>query len=118
MKKRPKTTRKAAKKKHLSYGKKDTSSNNSECNLNIRGKRYRFQRTGIVGNDCWGYCTDPSEGNRLIKVHNQLKNEKELEFIIHEMVHACFWDLDEAVVKEVGKDLSKALWKMGYRKQS
>jgi len=71
-----------------------------------------------VGNDCWGYCTDPSFSNRVIKVHSQLTGDQELEFIIHEMIHACFWDLDEAVVKEVGQDLSKALWRMGYRRES
>ena len=44
-------------------------------------------------------------------------DDEELEILIHEMLHACFWDLDEEVVSEVGRDLSKALWKMGYRKQ-
>jgi hypothetical protein len=32
------------------------------------------------------------------------------------MLHACFWDIDEAVIKEVGIDISHALWKLGYRK--
>ena len=85
---------------------------------NIRGKRYKFQRTSLVGNDCWGYCTDPSFSNGIIKVHSQLTGDQELEFIIHEMIHACFWDLDESVVREVGHDLSKALWRMGYRRES
>lgn len=106
------------KKKKLScnVNKKTKDKNKSQCNIKIRGKRYRFERTGHVGSDCWGYCTDPSTPNRVIKVHSHLKDDQELEFIIHEMIHACFWDLDEDVVREVGRDLSKALWRMGYRR--
>ena len=119
MKKARKTTRqKAPKKKSCSVAKKKaTKSKKQHHVVNLRGKRYKIQKTGKVGSDLWGYCTDPKLTNRLIKIHKMLENDEELEILIHEMLHACFWDLDEEVVSEVGRDLSKALWKMGYRKQ-
>jgi hypothetical protein len=81
------------------------------------GKRYKIQKTGKISSNLWAYCTDPKFTNRLIKIHKILENYEELETLIHEMLHACFWDLDEEVITEVGKDLSNALWKIGYRKQ-
>lgn len=117
MKKARKTTSsKAPKKKSCSVAKKTTKSKKKHV-VKLRGKSYRIEKTGKVGSKLWGYCTDPKFTNRLIKIHKTLENDDELEILIHEMLHACFWDLDEEVISEVGKDLSKALWKMGYRKK-
>jgi hypothetical protein len=82
----------------------------------LRNKRYKLIKTHALPRDSWGLCTDPAFAKREIKIHKKLKGAKELEIIIHEMLHACFWDIDEKVIKEVGGDISKALWKMGYRK--
>jgi hypothetical protein len=118
MKKARKTTRqKAPKKNSCSVAKKKATKSKKKHVVKLRGKKYKIQKTGKVGSDLWGYCTDPKFTNRLIKIHKMLENDEELEILIHEMLHACFWDLDEEVVSEVGRDLSKALWKMGYRKQ-
>lgn len=119
MKKARKTTRqKVPKKNSCSVAKKKATKSKKQHVVKLRGKRYKIEKTGKVGSDLWGYCTDPKFTNRLIKIHKMLENDEELEILIHEMLHACFWDLDEEVVSEVGRDLSKALWKMGYRKQN
>lgn len=118
MKKTPKTNTKNSKKKGCHASKRKSKTSNDNCMVVLRGKKYKIQKTGKVGEDLWGYCTDPNFTNRLIKIHKLLENSEELETIIHEMLHACFWDLDEEVINEVGKDMSQALWKMGYRKQN
>lgn len=85
--------------------------------VTLRGKRWKFEKAGTLNKDDRGYCTDPGEKSRKIKIHKNLIGQEELEVIIHEMLHACFWDIDEDVIVQVGDDLSKALWRMGYRKE-
>jgi hypothetical protein len=35
--------------------------------------------------------------------------------VIHELLHAAHWDLDELAVEETAEDLARVLWKLGYR---
>ena len=84
--------------------------------IRLRNKRYRFLKTKLLPKDSWGSCSDPAFTKRIIKIHKNLKGIKEFEVIVHEMLHACFWDIDESVIREVGIDISHALWKLGYRK--
>ncbi len=84
--------------------------------LTLRGKRYSFEKSGNLPKTDRGYCTDPNDTQRKITIHKCLVDQEELEVLIHEMLHACFWDVDEEVIGTVGDDISKALWRMGYRK--
>lgn len=85
--------------------------------VRIRGKQWTIRRARL-GPAEWGRCDDPSVAGREIKVASGLKGEKELEIILHETLHASFWDMDEPVIETVAADLSSILWKMGYRKET
>lgn len=39
-----------------------------------------------------------------------------MEVFIHEALHACIWDLDEETVYSTAEDISKFLWRLGYRR--
>jgi hypothetical protein len=39
-----------------------------------------------------------------------------MDSIIHEVLHAALWDLDEEAVHTTANAISEALWKLGYRK--
>ena len=80
----------------------------------IRGRMWTIKRARLVASR--GECDDPLGPGRVIKVAHNLKGEEELEVIIHEMLHAGLWDLDESVVETMGEDMARALWKMGYRR--
>ena len=54
---------------------------------------------------------------RTIKVRKSLRGERQLDVIIHELLHGCHWDLDEAAIEETAEDLARVLWRLGYRKQ-
>lgn len=83
----------------------------------MRGKRYAFRKMKKIDSvGSIGECADPTSTNKAIKIHKSLKGVDELEVTIHEMLHGCFWDLDESVIDEAGVDISKALWRLGYRK--
>jgi hypothetical protein len=113
-----KTSRKSIRKKNcLRKSKKQTYKKYKKVKtIRLRNKRYKFLKTNLLPKDSWGVCTDPAFTKRVIKIHKSLNGIKEFEVIVHEMLHACFWDIDESVIREVGIDISHALWKLGYRK--
>lgn len=82
--------------------------------VRIRGKQWTIKRVRLQS--ARGLCDHPEEPRRAIKVSSELQGEEELEVLIHEMLHAGLWDLDESVVETLGEDLAAALWRMGYRK--
>jgi hypothetical protein len=63
-----------------------------------------------------GNCDSPCSRNKKITIWKGLKGEEELEILIHEMLHAAFWQIDEHYIAEASKDIAKVLWKLGYKK--
>ena len=82
-----------------------------EHRFTIRGEPVNWRYTRLRG-AADGYAKfEP----RRVLINEQLKNRQRLEVEIHEALHQSFYDLDESVVLEVGKDISRILWKLGYR---
>jgi hypothetical protein len=81
----------------------------------MRGKRYKLR---VVPNlpGRWGDCSPPSLPNRTIRIVAAAKDQRELETLVHEFLHACYDDLDEAPVEQGARDIARALWRMGYRR--
>lgn len=52
---------------------------------------------------------------RRIRVHNTLKGVDLMRVLIHELLHARFWDLDESAIDECGEVLSAVLDAEGFR---
>jgi len=65
----------------------------------------------------WGQCDDPTIESPEIWIDPRLVGEHRLEILIHELLHAAFWDIDESVIEQVAKDFARVLTRMGYRKQ-
>lgn len=84
--------------------------------LVIRGRIWKLVYAEMEEN--WGLCDEPTDPNRKIYIHPELKGtgKLELEIEMHEFLHAAFWDIDEEVIGEVAKNYSEALWQLGYRK--
>lgn len=62
-----------------------------------------------------GDCDPPSQPNKEIRVRSTLSGEERLDVLIHEMVHAAGWHIDERFVNQFASDLARALWRLGYR---
>jgi hypothetical protein len=56
--------------------------------------------------------------DRQVKIRKTLRGERQLEVIIHELLHAAHWDLDETAVTETAEDLARILWRLGYRRST
>jgi hypothetical protein len=79
------------------------------------GKRWRFRRVPRL--KVWGDVHDPTETNKEIRIFAGLRGQHELEILEHEFLHACFPQIDEGVITQAAKDISRALWRLGYRKE-
>jgi hypothetical protein len=88
--------------------------------FHIRGRpaRLTFYRTPRPGDgDTAGWC---HKGRKRwgIGVWHKLTGRKRMEVVIHETLHACFWDMDEEAIDDAGKALAELLFdRLGYREQ-
>lgn len=52
--------------------------------------------------------------NKEIRISTRIKSKPEiLEVVLHECLHGCFWDLEEAAIDQAAKDIAKVLRKLG-----
>lgn len=82
--------------------------------IKIRGKRFSVKNVPAIR----GQCDHPRSTNKTINIPVDGDTLGELVVIIHELLHAAFWDIDEEVIDDVGHDIGVALWKLKWRKDT
>ena len=82
--------------------------------LKIRGQKWRLRFVPFLGN-AEGVCDKPE---RTIRIALGKSEQDPLDSIIHEILHAAMWDLDEEAVFTTANAISEALWKLGYRRSA
>jgi hypothetical protein len=82
--------------------------------LKIRGQKWRLRFVPFLGN-AEGVCDKPE---RTIRIALGKSEQDTLDSIIHEILHAAMWDLDEEAVFTTANAISEALWKLGYRRST
>ena len=82
--------------------------------VEILGRRWNLVYRRLRDNR--GECDPPEQCKKEIRVANDLRGQEELEVLLHEMVHAAGWHLDEEYVQKFADDVSQVLWRLGYRK--
>jgi hypothetical protein len=81
--------------------------------LKILGKIWRLRFAPNMANR--GDCDPPTQPGKEIRVSSALQGEERLEVLIHELVHAAGWHIDEMFVERFACDAARALWRLGYR---
>lgn len=81
--------------------------------LKIVDKVWRLRFAPNMANR--GDCDPPDQPGKEIRVSSALRGEERLEVLIHELVHAAGWHIDEAFVERFASDAARALWRLGYR---
>jgi hypothetical protein len=76
----------------------------------IRGKYWNIRRVSNLGN-ARGSCDPPTKPNKEIKLLSSLRGQELLEVMLHEILHAALWDLDEEAIEETAEDAARAIWK-------
>ena len=63
-----------------------------------------------------GVCDSPELKNPKIVIDDGLKEKAELATIIEELIHSHFFEKKEKEVRPLAKNLTKLLYKQGWRK--
>lgn len=68
----------------------------------------------------YGICevTSSVPKSKVIKIEKGHTDEKTLELIVHECLHAACWDLSEELVTGYAHDVAKVLTKLGYHRDT
>jgi hypothetical protein len=82
--------------------------------VNVLGKRWRLRFVPNLGANR-GDCDPPDRKRKEIRVESGLRGEERLEVVIHELVHAAGWHIDEGFVERFAEDAARVLWRLGYR---
>ena len=62
-----------------------------------------------------GVCV---RNKRLIRIALGYQEDQMLDSVVHEILHAALWDLDEEAVEETANAISSALIRLGYKRQT
>ena len=81
--------------------------------VNVLGKRWKLRFAALRLDD--GRCDPPDGSAKEIVVDSKLVGRERLDTLIHEMLHAANWHLDEEFVTRCASDMAKVLWRLGYR---
>ena len=78
----------------------------------FRGKKYIIRWRKMKG---LGLCDPPDKKDKAITINSTLRGQELLRVAIDESIHACFWDLDDAMVGEASASISEFLHAIGFR---
>ena len=82
----------------------------------VLSQRINGRRIGIKTDELLdGYWEDGMKGPEFIWINGSLEGRERLETIIHEVTHVFFPKAHERTVLTMGYDLSRLLWRLGYR---
>lgn len=82
----------------------------------ILGKLWTIQENARLPDGVYGDCDPPETPRRKIRLRKGMSEQRHLEVLIHECLHASDWSKDEAWVGEVARDVAIILSRMGYRR--
>jgi hypothetical protein len=82
--------------------------------VRMLGKNWRLRFAPNLGPNR-GDCDPPDRRRKEIRVASGLIGEERLEVLLHELVHAAGWHIDEGFVERFAADAARALWRLGYR---
>jgi|10_taG_2_1085330.scaffolds.fasta_scaffold09397_2 uncharacterized protein YfaQ (DUF2300 family) len=80
----------------------------------FRSARYRIVESDRIKRD--GYCDWRRKKGKKLWIKKSLSDEKRLDVLIHEGLHACLPDADEHTVQETAQDLALFLLRDGWRR--
>jgi len=83
--------------------------------IKIGGKYWNLVFTEL-DEETGGECDSPDTNGKEIRIATDIKNQDELEVIIHELLHAADWSKDEEWVEVIADDIARTLWKLGWKK--
>lgn len=76
--------------------------------INIGGLVYELIiEAARVPKDRWGDCSPPNAKRRRIRVSNRCTGTAFIDTLLHELIHARWWCLDESEVSEFATEVAE-----------
>jgi len=86
--------------------------------VTILGKRWTLRLVPKTERrDHFGKCDHPESADKTITVEGNHDDERVLDTVLHELLHAGAWNLDEAVVSQWATDAAKILIRLGWKRE-
>jgi hypothetical protein len=85
------------------------------CSIKLLGKVWLLKWVSRLKGK-WGDIDPPDQRGRAIRISREAKGRRLLIVLIHEMLHGCFWQIDEDVIDQSSIDIGDALWRLGFRR--
>lgn len=88
--------------------------------IKILGKHWklRFVREPFGDTPRDGDCDPPHAKNKEIRVSTAIEGERKMAVLIHEMLHAAGWHIDEPFVEQFAEDAARVIHEVGFREVS
>ena len=83
--------------------------------IRLRGKWWKVLFKPLAkqgGKYVWGTIDMDA---RTITFHSKAKGQNLMDVVIHEGLHACFWDIDEEAIDQSAQDITRLLVKLGFK---
>jgi len=81
----------------------------------FRGRRYRIKFTADgLPRGYYGQCDPPTARHPTIVIRPGLSKQEKLYTIVHEAMHACYWDIAEVAIEGAADDIARLLLRLGY----
>jgi hypothetical protein len=81
--------------------------------VKVLGKVWQLRFAPNMANR--GDCEPPDKRGKEIRISSSLRGEQRLEVLVHELLHAASWHIDESFVEQFARDAARTLWRVGYR---
>jgi hypothetical protein len=81
--------------------------------VTVLGKVWQLRFAPNMANR--GDCEPPDKRGKEIRISSSLRGEQRLEVLVHELLHAAGWHIDESFVEQFARDAARTLWRVGYR---
>ncbi len=82
--------------------------------ITVMGKHWRLRFVRRLPENIRGMCDSPELPRKQIRVLQSLRGQEQLEVVLHELLHAANWHLDEEWVDQFAKDASHILTALGH----
>lgn len=83
----------------------------------ILGKLWSIEDNARLADGVYGDCDPPDKPRRKIRLRKGLSDQRRLETITHEILHASDWHKDESWVSQVAADIAAILIKDGWERK-
>jgi len=81
--------------------------------VRVLGKIWKLRFAHGLSNR--GDCDPPEKHGKEIRVSADLVGEERLEVVLHELVHAAGWHIDDPFAEQFARDAARIIWRLGHR---